>query len=103
MATFTLMTDKKTKKELERVPYIWYLVIFKDQTEALLDSKSKINTISQTFTFQQGLKIWKTNVEVSKIDNITFETYGTVVSIFFISDMDRKKKFFKESFLLADV
>ncbi len=44
------MTDKKTE-ELERVPYIWYPVTFKDQDqiEALLDSGSEVNVMSQAF------------------------------------------------------
>ncbi len=44
------MTDKKTE-ELERVPCIQYPVIFKDQNqiEALLDSGSKVNAMSQAF------------------------------------------------------
>ncbi len=47
-ATSTLLTDKKTE-ELERVPYIRYPVIFKNQTEALLNSGSEINEMSQAF------------------------------------------------------
>ena len=50
------MTEKKEEK-LEWVPCIWYLVTFKDQTEALLYSESEVNIISQTFTHQLGLKI----------------------------------------------
>ncbi len=41
------MTEKT--EELEQVPYIWYLVTFKDQAEALLDSGSEVNAMSQTF------------------------------------------------------
>ncbi len=48
-ATSTLKTDKKTEEELERVPYIWYPVTFKDQTDALLDSGSEVNVVSQAF------------------------------------------------------
>ncbi len=48
-ATSTSMT-KKMEEELERVPYIWYLITFKDQTKALLDSKSEVNAMSQVFT-----------------------------------------------------
>ncbi len=49
LATSTLMTDKKTKEELGRIPCIGYPVTFKDQTEALLDSKSEVNVMSQAF------------------------------------------------------
>ena len=55
------MTETKEEK-LEQESYIWYFVTFKDQTEALLDSKSKVNVMSQGFAYQLGLKIWKTNV-----------------------------------------
>ncbi len=74
------MTNKKTE-ELERVPCIWYPVTFKDQTEALLDSESEANAISQAFAQQLGLKIRKTNVGAQKIDGTTLETYGMVVSM----------------------
>ena len=50
LATTTLMTDKKIEEKLEQIPYIWNFITFKNQIEALLDSKSKINTISQAFT-----------------------------------------------------
>ncbi len=60
-ATSTPMTEKM-EEILERVPCIWYFIIFKDQTEALLDSETKVNIISQAFAQQLGLKICKTNV-----------------------------------------
>ncbi len=97
------MTDKKTEEELERVPCIRYPVTFKDQTEALLDSRSEVNIISQAFAQQLGLKIRKTNVGAQKIDVTTLETYGIVVFTFSVSDKDGRERFFKESFLLADV
>ena len=103
LATFTLMTGKKREEELKQIPYIWYPVTFKDQTEALLDSKSEINAISLVFASQLGFRIQKINVGVQKIDNITLETDGMVVSIFFLLDKDDQERFFKESFLLADI
>ena len=57
------MTGKKTEeKKLEQVPYIWYSITFKNQTEALLDSESKVNAMNLAFASQLGLKIWKTNI-----------------------------------------
>ncbi len=55
------MIDKKTE-ELERVPCIRYPVTFTDQTEALLDSGSEVNAMSQAFAQQLGLKVRKTNI-----------------------------------------
>ncbi len=100
--TSTSMTDKKTE-ELERVLCIRYPVTFKDQTEALLDSGSEVNAMSQAFAQQLGLKIHKTNVGAQKIDGTTLETYGMVVSTFSVSDKDGRERFFEENFLLADV
>lgn len=56
------MTEIKTE-ELERITYIRYLMIFKDQTEILLDLERNVNLINQAFAQQLNLKIWKTNVE----------------------------------------
>ena len=42
------MTEKKEK--LKQIPCIWYLIIFKDKTEALLNSKSEVNAMNQVFT-----------------------------------------------------
>ncbi len=61
LTTSILMTEK-TEEELKQVPCMWYSVIFKDQTEALLDLGSEVNAISQAFAHQLGLKIRKTNV-----------------------------------------
>ncbi len=101
LATPMSMTEKT--EELEQMPYIWYLVTFKDQTEALLDSKSKVNIMSQAFVQQLGLKIRKTNVGAQKIDGTTLETYGMVVSTFSMSNKDGRERFFEESYLLADI
>ena len=38
-----LITEKKEK--LEQIFYIWYFIIFKDQTKTLLDLKSKVNIL----------------------------------------------------------
>ncbi len=97
------MTEKITEEELERIPCIWYSVTYKDQIKALLDSESKVNAMSQAFAQQLGLKICKTNVGALKIDSTTLETYKMVISTFSMSDKDRRKRFFEESFLLADV
>lgn len=43
------------------------------------------------------------NVETHKTDGITLETHKIVISIFSILDKNDKKKFFKKSFLLANV
>ncbi len=92
------MIDKKTEEELEWVPCIRYPVTFKDQNEALLDSGSKVNIMSQAFAQKLGLKISKIRLGAQKIGATTLETYGMVVSTFSISDKDRREKFWKRAF-----
>lgn len=72
LAIFMSMTEKTTDKKLEQVFYILYPVIFKDQTEVLLNSESEVNTMNQTFASQLGLKIQNTNVATKKIDGTTW-------------------------------
>ena len=58
LATSILIIEKKTEeKKIEQIPYIQYSITFKDQIEILLDSKTKINVISQAFASQLGLTI----------------------------------------------
>ncbi len=59
--------------------------------------------MSQAYAHQLGLKIWKTNIKVQKIDGTTLKTYKMVVSNFSVLNKDGKERFFEESFLLADV
>lgn len=61
LATSKLMIKKKIEK-LKWVLCIWCFVTFKNRIKALLDLKSNVNIMSQTFTFQLGLKTRKINV-----------------------------------------
>lgn len=87
------MTSKKTEEELERVLCVWYLVTFKDQNKALLDSGSTVNAMSQAFAHQLDLKIWKTNIKTQKIDGTILKIYRMIVSTFFILDKDSRERF----------
>ena len=78
-------------------------MIFKNQTKALLDSKSKVNIISQAFIIELGLKIRKTNIDTQKNNSTTLKIYRIIVSIFSISDKDDREKIFEKNFLLADI
>ncbi len=59
--------------------------------------------MSQVFAYQSDLKLRKTNVGAQKIDGTTLDTYGIVIFIFSILNKNGKKRFFEESFLLANV
>lgn len=49
LATFLLMTNNKKEEKWEKIPCIQYFVTFKDQTKALLNSRSGVKIISQAF------------------------------------------------------
>ena len=100
-ATFTSVTVKK--EELEQVSCIWYPITFKDLTKALLDSESKVDIMISAFVHQLYLTIRKTNVRAQKIDGMTLEIYGMIISTFSMLDKDGRERFFEESFLLADI
>ncbi len=97
------MSITKKKGELEQVLCIKYPITFKEWTKTLLDSRSKVNAISQAFALQLGLKIRKTNVSGQKIDGTTLKVYEMVVSTFSVLDKNGRMRFFKKSFLLTDV
>ena len=59
--------------------------------------------MNQAFAYQLGLKIWKTNVGIQKIDGTILKTYGIVASTFFVLDKDSSERFSEKNFLLADV
>ena len=56
LAISTSMTEK-TKEKLEWISCIRYPIIFKDRTEALFDSRSEVNVMSQAFVSQLDFKI----------------------------------------------
>ncbi len=71
--------------------------------ETVLDLGNKVNAMIQTFAHYLVFKIRNTNIGGQKIDGITLKTYKIVVFTFSISDKDNKERFFKKSFLLADI
>ena len=70
---------------------------------ALLDSDSKVNVIHPTFARELGLFIRSTDVEVQKIDGTTLDTFGMIVIAFSVTNQVNWVKFFKETFLVANV
>ena len=106
-ATSTLVTGAR-EEALERVSCIYYLVQFKKDTskaqvQALIDSGSEVNAIHPTFAKQLGPPIQTTDVRAQKIDSTTLDTHGMVVAAFLVKDKANWVRFFKETFLVANV
>ena len=101
-----LMTGGR-EEALERVPYIHYLVQFKDtsktQVQALINSGSEVNAIHLTFAKELGLPIKPTDIGAQKIEGITLDTYGMVVAAFSVENKANRVRFFEETFLVANV
>ena len=54
------MTEAKKEATLKRVPCIWYPVQFKknqDNTQALIDSGSKVNAMNPAYAKKLGLRV----------------------------------------------
>ena len=90
----------------ESVSYIHYLVQFKWGTtciQTLIDSRSKVNAIHPTLAKEIGLSIRSTEIGVQKIDSTLLDTYGMVVVAFSMMNKVNQLRFFKETFLMANV
>ena len=59
------VTDSSEEVMLKKVLYIKYLVQFQGgqkQIKALLNSANKVNAMNPNYTWNLGLKIWKTSI-----------------------------------------
>ena len=85
-----------TSKEDIRVPCIYYQVQFKGQKQvrALLNSSSKVNTMSPAYAKKLDLKTRKTYVGAQKIDGSALETFGMVIANFQVEDKGDRPIFF---------
>ena len=89
-----------------QVACIWYLITFRKKSVPVLaffGSSSKVNTIHPTFAQELELLIRPSDIEVSKIDGTMLDIFGIVVAAFSVIDKTNWIKFFKETFLLANV
>ena len=71
--------------------------------QALINSGSEVNAIHLIFAKQLGFPVWPTDVGAQKIDNTTLDTYGIVVPAFSVVDKTNQVRFFKETFLVANI
>ena len=106
LSTSTSMTGTR-KEALECVSYIHFPVQFKNTdkvlVQALIDSESEVNTIHLSFTKQLGLPIQPTDIGAQKIDGTALDTHEMVVAAFSVVDKTNQVRFFKETFLVANV
>ena len=70
---------------------------------ALLDSSSKVNIIYPIFAKKLGLLIRLINIRAQKIDSITLDTYEIVFATFLVENKANWVRFFKKTFLVANV
>ena len=106
LATSMSMTGAR-EEALKCVPYIYYPVQFKNidkaAVQALINSGSEVNNIHLSFVKQLGLPIRPSNIEAQKIDGTTLDIHGMVVAAFSMVDKANRVRFFKETFLVANV
>ena len=113
LATFTTVgitreeaveDSENPRSNLERVPCIRYPINFRKKSVLVLfDLESEVNTAHPAFAKELGLPIRPTDVEAQKIENITLDIYRIVVAAFLITNKAYQVKFFKKTFLVANV
>ena len=102
--------DEKSKGEypedFARVLCIWYPINFWKKSvpvSVLIDSGSKVNAIYLTFVKELGLPIRLIDVGAQKIDGTMLNTFEIVVVAFLVMDKSNQVRFFKKTFLVANV
>ena len=67
------------------------------------DSGSEVNAIHPTFAKELGFSIKRANVGAQKIDSTMLDPFRMVVTAFSLADKANQVRFFKETFLVANV
>ena len=95
-ATSTSMTGPK-KKALECIFCIYYPIQSKKdivEVQALIDLRSKVNTIAPACVKKPGFWLQKTNIRAQKIDGSNLKTYIMVIVGLRVQDLFEKARFF---------
>ena len=91
---------------LTRVLCIWYPITFRKKSVsilALFDSGSDVNAIHPTLAQKLRLPVRPIDMEAQKIDGTIFDTFWMVVTTFSVMNKANQVRFFKETFLVANV
>ena len=97
VSTTSVLVTNTSGKEVARVPCIYYPIQFRENQEQiriLLNSGSKVNTMSPTFVQKLDLHIRKTNVGAQKIDGSALKTFKMVIADFQVEDKSGRARFF---------
>ena len=98
--------SKNEYPNLARVPCIRYFMTFRKKCvpiSTLFDSGSEVNAIYSTFSWELGLPIRTIDVGAQKIDSTMLDTFKMVVVAFSVTDKANQVRFFKETFIVANV
>ena len=69
----------------------------------LLDLNKKVNAVHLIFAKELGLSIKLMDNGIQKIDSTMLDTYGIVLVAFLMTDKANRVRFFKKTFLVANV
>ena len=100
---------KKSESEylnLLWVLYIRYSIIFRKRfvsVSALFDSGNEFNVIYSTLAKELGLPIKPTDIGAQKIDGTMLNTFGMIVTAFLMTNKANRVRYFKETFLVANI
>ena len=74
-----------------------------DPMSVVFDSGSKVNAMHMAFVIKFGFVVQTINIGTQKIDGTTFEIYKMIIAAFSVTNQADKVKFFKKTFLVANV
>ena len=82
------MTDTSREATLERVPYIWYPIQFRQKQDkdekknirALIDLRSEVNAIHPAYATKLGLHAKKIDVGTQEIDGSHLDSFEIVIA-----------------------
>lgn len=90
--------------ELKKAPCIYYPVQFQEKSVyTLINLDSKVNRISPNFAKKLGFEVWQTKIGTQKIDSLSLKTFKIVIESFLNDDKLGRSRFFKKTFLLANI
>lgn len=82
---------------LKHIPYIYHLIWLKKdkvKIQALLNSGSKVNTMTPVYSAKLGLKVRLIDIGTQKINGPTFKTFGIVLASFQVNNKFSQFRFF---------
>ena len=96
--------SKEDDVAIKQILYIYSLIWFKtNEVQTLIDLVSEINAMILVYALKWGFQVYHIDIRAQKIDGSTLKIFKMVIASFQVEDKLRSARFFRETFLLADI